>query len=243
MSKVDVDMAENLACRLRGKLGMGMSVPVNIKTVLRQLNIQVVYRPLSDKLCGLSLKSKDGEDKFMLVNCRSTRGRQHFTVAHELYHLIYDEDPAPHFCEFGSGRNATEMSADKFASAFLMPREGILEGIPANEIKSRRVSLETAIRLGQLYGVSHHTLVLRLKDLNVITQQCTDDLLSVSIKHEAHLRGTDVSLYESGNEGLLISDFGMLARALYDKERISEGHYGELLNVIGYGEGEDCSGC
>lgn len=27
---------------------------------------------------------------------QSTRGRQHFTICHEFYHLFYDENPTPH---------------------------------------------------------------------------------------------------------------------------------------------------
>ena len=57
------------------------------------------------------------------------------------------------------------------------------------------------------------------------------------------MRGYDRSLYQSGNEGLIIGDFGAKARELYDKEKISEGHYMELLNMINYGENKDSSRC
>ena len=42
----------------------------------------------------------------------------------------------------------------------------------------------------------------------------------------------------------MIGDFGAKARELFEKDIISEGHYVELLNMIGYGcgEGEDCAG-
>jgi hypothetical protein len=45
--------------------------------------------------------------------------------------------------------------------------------------------------------------------------------------------GYDVSLYNLGNEGLVIGDFGEKARKLFDAEKISEGHYLELLHKIG----------
>ncbi|MGL4493774.1 MAG: ImmA/IrrE family metallo-endopeptidase, partial [Tannerellaceae bacterium] len=44
------------------------------------------------------------------------------------------------------------------------------------------------------------------------------------------------ALYLSGNEGLVIGDFGEKARELYEKEVISEGHYRELLNLISDGK-------
>lgn len=243
MKKLTLDTAELLARQMRGQLGIGMNEPVNMKTVLRQLNIMAVYRPLSEKLFGLSLKSPDSQDRFMLINSSSTRGRQHFTIAHELFHLNYDDCPSPHFCEKEMMVDMAERSANMFASAFLMPCDGMISQIPAGEIAAREVSLETAIRLGQLYGVSHSTLVLRLKELKVLSPRHADELMSVSIRREAALRGFDLSLYEKGNEGLVIGDFGIKARRLYDDGKISEGHYMELLNMIGYGEGKDRAGC
>ena len=243
MKKLTLDTAEFLAGKLRNELGVGVDEPLNMKTVIRQLNIMAVYRPLSEKLFGLSLKSNDGNDKFILVNSNSTRGRQHFTIAHELFHLMFDDNPHVHFCEMESGRDSSERCADMFASAFLMPRRGVISKIPAVEIALREVTLETAIRLGQLYGVSHLTMVVRLKELKIISQRNAEELMAVSIRKEASLRGFDLSLYKDGNRGLIIGDFGAKARRLYDLGKISEGHYMELLNMIGYGEGEDCVGC
>lgn len=40
-------------------------------------------------------------------------------------------------------------------------------------------------------------------------------------------------MYEPGNENLVIGDFGEKARRLLDEEKISEGHYMELLHKIG----------
>lgn len=243
MKKLNIDTAELLAQQMRNKLGIGMNEPVNMKTVLRQLNIMTVYRPLSEKLFGLSLKSGDGNDMFMLVNSNSTRGRQHFTIAHELYHLFYDTCPKPHFCERNNDTSVTERSANMFASAFLIPRDGIISKVSTREIVDKEVHVETAIMLGQLYGVSHSTMVVRMKEIKIISQPCADKLAAISIRREAALRGLDLSLYSAGNEGVIIGDFGIKARKLYDDEKISEGHYMELLNMIGYGEGEDCAGC
>lgn len=243
MKKLNLDTAEILAQQMRSNLGLGAYEPVNMKTVMRQLNILAVYRPLSNKLFGLSLKTNDGNNKFILVNSNSTRGRQHFTIAHELFHLFYDDNPQPHFCDKENLKSNSERSANLFAAAFLMPQNGIISKIPAKEIASKEIGLETAICLGQLYGVSHSTLVLRLKELKIISAENMSKLLDIRIAKEASLRGFDMSLYKEGNHELVIGDFGRCARRLYDEERISEGHYMELLNMIGYGESEDSAGC
>lgn len=243
MKKLNLDTAESFAIKTKNKLGIGINEPVNMKTVIRQLNIMAIYRPLSNELFGLSLKSHDRRNMFMLINSNSTRGRQHFTIAHELFHLLYDEKPEPHFSNKETFTDSTERSANLFASAFLMPREGIIRYIPNEELASGNVSIDTALRIGQLYGVSHGTLVIRLRELKVINKQVAEKLQSVSVTYEAHMRGYNRDLYMSGNEGLIIGDFGAMARELYDKEKISEGHYMELINMINNDENEDSSGC
>lgn len=239
MSRLTAETAEALACQMRAMLHVANGEPLNMKTVVRQLNVMTVYRPLSDSLWGASLKSPDDTGKFILVNCNTTRGCQHFTIAHELFHLFFDENPTPHFCCQSSQGDAQERSANMFASALLMPREGLFQNIPSEELLTKNVSVETILRLEHLYGVSHTTMVLRLKELKLITQFCTDILLGLIITKEAGLRGYDGYLYRRGNEGLVIGDFGTLAKRLYDAEKISECHFMNLLNMIGYGEGED----
>ena len=94
MKKLTYDGAELLASKFRLDCGLSSTEPISTKSVLRILNIITVYKPLSNKFYGLSTK-KDGFS-FILINSATTRGRQHFTIAHELYHLFYDEDPRPH---------------------------------------------------------------------------------------------------------------------------------------------------
>lgn len=235
MKKLTVSTAEELALKMRTAMRAGTVEPINMKTALRQFNIQTFYRPLSNSTWGLSLKAHDGK-MFMLISSNATRGSQHFTIAHELFHLFYDESPKPHFSTKDMYKDATERSANLFASALLMPKEGLAANIPANELASRNISVDTALRLEQLYGVSHSTLVVRLKELKFASEQNANALMAVSIRSEAQRRGIDRTLYYSGNESLVISDYGMKARKLYDEERISEGHYLELMRKIGYEE-------
>lgn len=239
-----MEQAENLAAKMRGMLNATGVEPLNTKTIVRQLNIMTMFRPLSESLWGLSLGSPDARGRFILVNSNSTRGCQHFTIAHELFHLFFDEKPEPHFSGSEFNASPSERSANMFASALLMPRTGICSIIPNNELIAKDISVDTILRLESLFGVSHTTMTVRLKELSLITNVCAERLLCISITREAALRGYDRRLYQTaGNEGLVIGDFGSMAKILYDKEKISEGHYMELLNMIGYGEEEDSAGC
>lgn len=244
MSRISLDIAELYAAKLRSDLQLSQSEPISVKTVLRMLGVFVLYRPLSDSLYGLSLRSADGWHRFMLVNSNSTRGRQHFTVAHELYHLCFDDNPQPHFCKEGQ-IDDSEKSANMFARAFLMPRGGIVKAIPTEELHPSKISLTTVLRLETLFGVSHQALLIRLKEMKLISSDLFERYLPVKVIYEARLRGLSTDLYTKGNEGVVLGDFGAKARELFEKDIISEGHYVELLNKIGYGcgESEDCAGC
>ena len=96
MNTITITEAETLAEKFRFQEGLSQSEPINAKMLVRKLNITLVYRPLSENSFGISCRS--GEKRFMLINSQSTRGRQHFTIGHELYHLYFDENPVPHMC-------------------------------------------------------------------------------------------------------------------------------------------------
>ncbi len=66
-----------------------------------------------------------------------------------------------------------------------------------------------------------------------------EEIRSISVKDSARAYGYDLSLYEPGNENLVIGDFGEKARILFESGKISEGHYYELLNMISDGREED----
>ena len=219
-----------LAQKFRLDNGLGRSESVNVKSLLRKLNILTVYRPLSDDAYGLSLKSPQGH-RFILINSNNSRGRQHFTIAHELYHLFYDELPHPHIC-CKDGASKTERQANRFASALLMPEEGIIEMLSDEEYANKKISIATVLKLEQYFGVSRTTMLLRLKELNLLSPSLFEELRAYPVIRSANEYGHDVSLYQPGNQNLVIGDYGEKARLLFEKEKISESHYLELLNLI-----------
>ncbi len=236
MKTLTITEAETLAAKFRYQEALSQSEPINAKMLVRKLNITLVYRPLSEKSFGISCRS--GEKRFMLINSRSTRGRQHFTIAHELYHLYFDEHPVPHIC-CGDPVTGEEKNANRFASALLMPREGILSCVSRDEIAKHDVNVATVFRMEQLFGVSHSTLLIRLKDMGLITSTRFQVLNCIKVKEAAREWGYDAALYEYGNEGVVISDFGAKARILFESGRISEGHYNELMKILYGGEAEE----
>ena len=222
--------AELLAVRFRNMLHLPQDVPFQVKESLEQLGILTIFRPLSDSSFGMSIKTAEGL-RFMLVSSNSTVGRQHFTIGHELYHLYFDENPQPHMCGTG-GKAPAEQSADMFASNLLLPRVGLLAMLPEEYPSSKKLDLATVVKMEQRFQVSRQALLFRLKRLGIIDESQLQTLLLAPTRDAAQRRGYDVALYENGNEGLVIGDYSSLATDLFEKGRISEGHYNELINVL-----------
>lgn len=82
--------------------------------------------------------------------------------------------------------------------------------------------------------------------MKLITETTRSHLAEIGVKHSARCFGYDTALYEPANEGLVIGDFGEKARCLFEQDKISEGHYLELLhkiNINGMQENEDSARC
>lgn len=227
MDKINIELnAQNF----RIQHGLSTTEPINIKSLLIQCKILAVFLPLSKAAYGLSIKSSENE-RFILVNSSSTIGRQNFTVAHELYHLYYDDNPQPHISR-KDGCTPQERKANYFASVFLMPNLGILSMLPKYERKKDTISLASIIKLEQYFQVSRNTMLIRLKELNLLSEDRIEMFSKIPISESAHEYGYDTSLYKGGNKNLVIGDYGEKARLLFENDIISEGHYNELLNVL-----------
>ena len=208
--------------------GLSTSEANTLKSLLLKLNILTVFKPLSENFSGMCLKDAS-EHRFMLINSNQPRGRQHFTIAHELYHLYIEERPTPHKCNPGSGKDPIEQSAD-----------------PEKELSTSNISIATILKLEHYFSVSRTALLYRLLNMKLITETTRSHLAEIGVKHSARCFGYDIALYEPANEGLVIGDFGEKARCLFEQDKISEGHYLELLhkiNINGMQENEDSARC
>lgn len=232
--KLNKFIIEKQVSAFRADHGLSSSEPIALKSLLLKLNILTIFRPLSENFSGMCLKDNSGH-RFMLINSNQPLGRQHFTIAHELYHLFIEEKPIPHKCNPGCSRNKVEQSADMFASSLLMPETGICQLIPENELNTKNISIATILKLEHYFSVSRSALLYRLLNMGIITATTRSKLAEIGVKNSAKCFGYDTALYEAANKGLVISDFGEKARNLFEQEKISESHYIELLHKINIG--------
>ncbi|MFZ2587550.1 MAG: XRE family transcriptional regulator, partial [Alphaproteobacteria bacterium] len=97
---------------------------------------------------------------FVLLNIQKSPERSRFDAAHELGHLVLHRHGGP----IGHGENQdVEKVADAFASAFLMPRSGLLASVPPLPTLGNIVQLKTH------WLVSAMAMVYRLKDVGAIS--------------------------------------------------------------------------
>jgi Zn-dependent peptidase ImmA (M78 family) len=218
----------------RERNGISGSEAIRIKSLLLKLNVFTLFKPLTEGFSGMSLKINDNS-RFILVNSSHSIGRQHFTIAHELYHLYIQGTFEIHQCITGlfDPKNKEEYNADYFASCLLMPESGIQEMIPDEELKKNKISIQTVIKLEQYFSVSHSSILVRLRMLGLVDNKTFEYLKTFKATETAQKYGYDTSLYKEGNHNAVVGDYGEKAKRLFDKEKISEGHYLELMQLIG----------
>ncbi len=218
--------------RFKTDNGLGVKDPINTKSLLKKLNVLTVFKPINSDFSGMAIKINNL--KFLLVNSNHTTGRQNYTILHELYHLIVQQDFNSSICysEKPGKKNKDDYNAELFASLALLPEEGILDIIPEKEFSRNRISLITIFEIEQHFMSSREALLNRLKDLSLIDERKYNEY-KANVLQNARLYGYDENLYKRGNDNLVIGDYGKLAKTLFDREVISESHFIDLMHDIG----------
>lgn len=221
------------AIDFRQQNGYSSTEPVHLKSLLLKRNVLSVFRPLTSDFSGMALKI--GNNLFMMVNTEQSQGKQHFTIAHELYHLCVQENFTSQQCKTGrfDRKDIEEYKADLFAAFFLLPSDGIKKMIPPEELgRNSEISLQTILKIEQFYSVSRSALLYRLKSLGLINSG-TYDKYARDVIRSAVYYGYPVALYKTAAEQSVIGDYGVLAQQLFSAGEISESHYYELMDAIG----------
>lgn len=213
---------------LRHEWGMNNIASANINSLIYNnlRNLTILWLPMNTNINGCCSKTK--EDTIIFINTNHTIGRQNFTLAHELYHLLYEDIDEFIVCGV-KNNNQSERDADNFAATLLIPDSGLYWFRNKNQIEEW--SLEDIIKCEQYYQVSHHTMLTRLKNLNWINQKQFDEFNSNIIQKAAKL-GYDTSLYKASSENKKYSSIGELIRLtekVYDDGKITSGKHREIL--------------
>ena len=218
---------------LRKKLGEDSNSPVDIISLSQGINkLTLVFYPLGNNISGMCIKGRDGICT-IAINSLMTMGRQSFSLAHELYHLFYDDNMKA-ICskKIGSG-DYTERKADVFAAYFLMPRAALAykkEEMKPN--KNDRLDLSDIVKIEQYFRVSHQAVLYQLLNCGYINHDDLESFLGISVRRQAESLGFSSDLYLPLSQNKQSRSYGYYiyqAEQLLNKGIISHGKYEELM--------------
>jgi Zn-dependent peptidase ImmA (M78 family) len=231
---------EKSANEFRHRWGMGADDPIRLKSLLTKLNVITVFKDLNSDFSGMALKvtKEDFIARFILINSNHPLGKQHFTICHEIYHLYVQAEFSSMVCNAGQfdKKDGEEYNADVFASNLLLPETGIKALIPDDEISGKdKISLKTILKIEHYFSCSRAALLYRLKEIGILTSSLYD-VYNKNVQRGALQYGYSTDLYNKANKGVVLGNYGELARDLFDKNKISESHYISLLTDWGLSE-------
>ena len=156
--------AEKLAMAVRDAWRLGLDPISNMTELLEEKGLKVLTVSLPQRVSGFTCLVKSDEDQTALpvpvivVNNQPSLERRRLTLAHELAHCLIDNG--------NPSSKEEEKAATMFAGAFLIPREHFLR-----EVGKRRNALgyKELVELKQLYRVSGAAILMRLRQLDVIS--------------------------------------------------------------------------
>ena len=102
-----------------------------------------------------------------------------------------------------------------------------------SELRNQSVWIE------QYFACSRTALLLRLDGIGLIDYKKYEQYTR-NVKHSAAILGYDTSLYDKGNEGLVIGDYGAKAKKLFDVGKISESQYPKRFVMLDKVKNELC---
>ena len=163
-----VEDAERAAMSVRGAWNLGGSPIPDMSELLEDHGIKVFKLDLPESVDGLSCQVRRvGGGDVPVVVCSTTKSleRQRFTIAHELGHMVLkipstlDEERVCH----------------RFAGAFLAPAEELMR-----EVGRRRLNFGFGelVEIKHMFGISAAALVVRMRDLRIITETTLRDIFS-----------------------------------------------------------------
>ena len=221
----------SLALETRRILGEDSYSPIDIFAVVngwKEKKITIVKYPLSQRISGMC--TKVDEDIIICINSTTSYGRQHFTLAHELYHILCETIDGRVVCDMHMGDDKTdsEKEADMFAGYLLMPYDTLFQYAK----KFDGWTLNKIIDLEQLYMISHMALLFRLEKDGFVSANSMSPFKDIKISREAAKLGYGKELYLPSLEGKQYFTTGEYVRKvekLSEMGLISEGKKEELL--------------
>lgn len=226
--------AKHRAEEVRRKLGYGTEPILDIFTLIEGEGILLAKAPINrESLSAFFLRKKS--EFIIFINSSKTLGHQYFSAAHELYHYMYDKDMVGQVCNvarFNKHKSENERMADYFAVHFLMPETSVIRYINKN-VRNKDVEINDVIKLQQYFKVSYLSMLIRLKELELIDSKQFECFKEVRIISKSKSLGYNPKLLLPTDDRYISPDYIQLAMSLYEKGDITYNKLKECLLEAG----------
>ena len=153
-----IEEIEKAAETCRERWGLYLDAPItNVTRTLENAGVVVTtFEGVSEKVDAFSLVR--GRPVIVRNMDKDSTSRARFDLAHECGHLVMHEG-------IETGDPETETEANRFASAFLLPRGAFFREFP----RTRQIDWKAMFHLKDRWGASVQAIVRRASDLGIIT--------------------------------------------------------------------------
>ena len=155
------EAVDGIAYELRRKWALGMDPVPSMAGLLEGKGIKVIEADLPERFDGLACDVQRGgsrpDTEVVVVSSRTSIERKRFNLAHELAHRVIRAT--------GNSEIGLEKAMNRFAGAFLVPAEHLVEeaGAPRHGMTYHEL-----MRLKRLYGVSAAAMLMRLGQVGIL---------------------------------------------------------------------------
>ena len=211
----DFSQIENVAEIVRKKWNLGYDPIPDLIDVLETHGIRVFMIDAHADFKFDGLAASVNQLPIVVVGSNWPGDRQRFTLAHELGHQILANRLAENLDE--------EKACNRFAGAFLIPRQSVVEELGAyrNNIELRELAL-----LKEEFGLSMAGILFRAQDLGIVTPAWRKEKTILFRTQKCHIREPGQS-YPSEKAHV----FEQLVFHALAEEYIGESKAAELMNM------------
>ncbi len=216
--------AYSLAEEVRAELDLGDYPATSlVKTLEEKYGLKLFFNELDENASAASSVSEYGS--CIIISPKEPIWRQHFSIAHELFHIVTWNDPLLHsvttdkrLCEHN------EKLANAFAAGLLVPTEPLRRETNAIA-RDDKLSEAGIIAIARQFGVSLEALLWRMANLSIIKREAAKEALA-----DDKLRALDrENRAESQIQSYFSNRFVRLAYLAYENGEISRGRLAKIL--------------
>ncbi len=201
-------------CRKHWRLGVTAPITNMMRVVENAGGVVTYFRGISERVDALSMDRR--RPIVVRSAAKESLCRQRFDLAHECGHLIMHRG-------MQTGDRETEDQANRFASAFLLPRAGFINEFP----RGRALNWPVLYKLKQRWKVAVRAIVRRALDLQLIT---ANQYRSANI----HLMKTGQSKMERHDDVMVMERPELLDTALTVLEHARPSGVRRIVGELGW---------